>query len=566
MTDTTFPPRFSVDPSSILKLLTGDTFYSSSDAAIREAVLNSIDAIARAHEEVGPFTPSIEVLFDRAACTVTIVDNGIGMTKEDITGFFSKVGASAARIHSADKAHRQKMIGEFGIGVMSYFLVGDEFTVHSMPTNGESTSLKFSRKMLDAETPAEILDPELKQRGTSLVLRIQDSSTFESLVQKFPYWIRNVRGLTARLVNESQSLPQGGLTREIEWVDVELPEWITDAMLGPPTNLDSWYTFDGRAHVDVLYSGVFVERLDVDRLWGIEGSIHVDPKRFRPKLNREGFVGNTLRTDLEPFLQRIHPQVLTVGAKSLGRALDAGAAKPWSTQKMATLWLALPRSGDYKSAADIWDTEFKQRKLIRQLMPDNKDRMVSVSDLVDMRVKQIYLAPIHLHNDPELLRHAARILREQGEIVIQGVERDGNYLSHANLAFASTESILVNRFVNELPPLIPIAQVSDDLLRRESLVDMMTEPVPIKLISLSSQGSPLLIAGNEIWINIDTEAGKGIVNHICDNPYGLQALIAACLMYAPTHIQTVANLFRGRDNNVFFVGPVRRQYMRRVLQ
>ena len=100
------------------------------------------------------------------------------------------------------------------------------------------------------------------------------------------------------------------MSREIKPVSVDKPDWIHEAHIGPPVLFSSWDTFDGFARVDVLYRGIFVAAYEIPHLWAISGAIHVDPKRFRPKLNREGFVGDKLKAALEPVLRACHPKVL----------------------------------------------------------------------------------------------------------------------------------------------------------------------------------------------------------------------------------------------------------------
>lgn len=93
----------------------------------------------------------------------------------------------------------------------------------------------------------------------------------------------------------SEDIPQGGLSKQIRMIEVEELDWIEAAHLGPPEKFDVWDGLDGNGHIDVLYRGVFVDRIEVSHLWGIEGSLHVNPEHFKPRLNREGFVGEDLR-------------------------------------------------------------------------------------------------------------------------------------------------------------------------------------------------------------------------------------------------------------------------------
>ena len=131
-------------------------------------------------------------------------------------------------------------------------------------------------------------------------------------VKRFPHWLRSVEGLSGHLWPEDQHFDQGGLTREVRGTSPsEKPDWIDSAEIGPPEDLSVWDTYDDKGRVDVLYRGVFVECLEVDQLWALEGAVHVDPKHFRPMLNREGFVQYFSRTATRPSLESLEAIRLT---------------------------------------------------------------------------------------------------------------------------------------------------------------------------------------------------------------------------------------------------------------
>ena len=123
MSNESWPPEFSLDQEKILSLLTGDRFYSNPSAALREAVLNAIDAVQRRREISPDIAPEIRVTFSRDDLKLTVADNGIGMSQAEVTDLFAKVGASAATNEA-----KKKSVGEFGIGVISYFMAGNVFT------------------------------------------------------------------------------------------------------------------------------------------------------------------------------------------------------------------------------------------------------------------------------------------------------------------------------------------------------------------------------------------------------------------------------------------------------
>ena len=114
-----WPPKFTLDQEKILNLLTGDRFYSNPSAALREAILNAIDAVHRRRQVNSDFTPEILAIFNRDTMTLTVADNGVGMSQIEVDSLFAKVGASAATEET-----QKESVGEFGIGVISYFMAG----------------------------------------------------------------------------------------------------------------------------------------------------------------------------------------------------------------------------------------------------------------------------------------------------------------------------------------------------------------------------------------------------------------------------------------------------------
>jgi len=140
MLDETWPPAFTLDQESILNLLTGDRFYSNPSAALREAVLNAIDAVHRRRKTAPELKPQITVTFNSDDMTLAVADNGIGMNCNDVESLFTKVGASAATAES-----NKDSVGEFGIGVISYFMAGDAFTLQTNDGQSEPIGLSFTR-------------------------------------------------------------------------------------------------------------------------------------------------------------------------------------------------------------------------------------------------------------------------------------------------------------------------------------------------------------------------------------------------------------------------------------
>ncbi len=565
MSSPNWPPTLTVEIEPVLKLFTGENFYSSADAAIREAVLNSIDASSRRKEVEPEIKQSIQVIFDTKMLSVTVIDNGIGMDQDDLEKLFTKVGASASKLVQSGSVN--KSIGEFGIGTLSYFLVCEKYQIHTHKAGSAPVSLEFSKTMLDGKTSAQELKPVRDEVGTTLVLFCSSQERFELLKNKFSHWMRNVQGLDAGLQPEGTALKQGGLTRDVRQIsDFTKPDWVDSADLGPAEKLDVWDHYDGKGRVDVLYRGVFVERIEVEQLWGLEGAIHVDPKHFRPKLNREGFVGESLKNEVTPFLRSLHPKILKEAISCISELLSS--KESWSIRKAITLWLAIPRSTEYREAAEVWDDKFRDVKAFR-LMDSTAGREVSIAELISLKPEIIYLAPDEIDQANPVIGQAIRVLRAQGQTVVQGLQRDGGYLAHASVNGGYTSWLLLHSFRKELPQVKEITSIAESVVDREAIAEIYSADPKVKLLSLGSSSAPFVSVREEIWINIDSPSGKEIIEEICTRNEGHLGLWVACMKHSAGQAQwleQVGRLIRKATPIDRRLGLVHRQYLRKLIE
>ena len=560
-----WPPRLTLQTEPVLRLFTGENFYSSSDAAIREAVLNAIDAVGRRKDDDPKIEQQIEVVFDRGNQTIKISDNGDGMTRDDLANLFTRVGASASRL-AGDQQH-YRAIGEFGIGALSYFLLCDNYQIQTLKNGSDAVGLTFSRAMLDGSTPAGVCEPTRTDVGTTVTLFVRTSELLQAAVDKFPHWMRNVRGLASRIEPCGEVVNQGGLTRQVRTISTPAPpDWIEESNIGPPTDLSIWDKYDGKGQVDVLYRGVFVERVELDQLWGLEGAIHVDPKHFRPKLNREGFVGDLLKREVTPFLRSVHPLVLTEAVECIREILRD--RDDWSLNKAVTLWLAVPRHAEYSAAAHVWDEEFRNRRAFR-LLEQASEREVSIAELTKLGASKVYLVPDKIDQTDPIISQAIRVLRAGKATVVQGLQRDTGYLSTISVTSNYTSWLLLNTFRNELPELVQVHSVAKDVVAHDSLADVFTVSPIVKLVRLGGSSAPFVAIGDEIWINIDAGEGQKILDEICERNEGHLGLWVACMMHAPEQgqrLDQVGALLRRMKPSVQRLGLVRRQLLRSFIR
>lgn len=558
MPDETWPPEFTLDQERILNLLTGDRFYSNPSAALREAILNAIDAVHRRRSVDQDFSPEISVIFDRDAQTLVVADNGVGMSRADVADLFTKIGASAATAEV-----EKKSVGEFGIGVISYFMAGDSFTLQTRGAEGDAIGLAFSREML-AGGGADELHPSLESQGTTVTIQAKDNATFTLLLDSFPHWCRDVDGLSGQVLPEGKALTQGGAHGSASAVVVEQPEWVERAHLGPVKDLSGWEAMTGTSTVSVLYRGVFVQEFSAKGVWGIEGSIDVDPKHFLPRLNREGFVEGEFQAEVESFLRASHPTILEALARILATAVESGSMGKWTVNRWANLWLSVPRQEEYEHATMAWDAVFRALPAFERAI-GNKWEPISLDDLISLGA-DVFVAPLAQEKTNDVVQAALRFLRSTGEPVIRGIRQDSTWMQFAGRSYGTTAELITAVFENELPRLKSIVGLAEQILTNiERIAPLYTGPPAVDLVRLGADSSPVLRLQDRLVINTDHSAGAEIVKEALSTNAGSLSLIGITARHAYDQLTQVAKVVRDGSGPPEILGPIRRRFIQSLL-
>ena len=556
--DETWPPSFTLDQERILTLLTGDRFYSNPSAALREAVLNAIDAVYRRRSDTPDLEPDIRIVFNREDASISVSDNGIGMSHRDVTALFTKVGASAATAEV-----NKKSVGEFGIGVISYFMAADTFELHTNDGSNGPIGLLFSKDMLAGGSASEIT-PIQSARGTTVTLQTRDVRTFDLLLEKLPYWCRDVDGLSATLLPDNRTLDQGGSHRPGDPIDVSAPDWVERSHLSPVAEPTGWEAMNGACTVAVLYRGVFVQEFQVKGAWGIEGSIDVDPKHFKPRLNREGFVEGEFQPQVEGFLRQCHPAILHAMAARLSQAVASGALDKWSVKRWATLWLSVPRNAPYAAAVAAWDGVFRTIPAF-ELAVGNKWQAASL-ERIKALAGDVFVAPLAEEKPNAVVWAALHLLRNTGRPVIRGIRKDSSWMRFAPVAFGTTADLISAVFANELPRLVPITAAAEQILGAVTrTAPLFTGPPPVDLVKLGPDSAAALRLKNRLVINADNPKGAAIVRDVLRENRGPTALVAVTARHAHEQLTEVAAAVREISGEPEILSPVRRRFIRRHL-
>ncbi|WQG58392.1 molecular chaperone HtpG [Pseudomonas sp. RTB3] len=222
---------FQTEVKQLLHLMI-HSLYSNKEIFLRELISNASDAVDKLRFEAlskpdlleGGAELKIRVSFDKDAKTVTLEDNGIGMSREDaIThlGTIAKSGtADFMKNLSGDQKKDSHLIGQFGVGFYSAFIVADKVEVFSRRAGvPASEGVHWASK---GEGEFEIATLEKADRGTRIVLHLKsaegefaDGYRLRNIIKKYSDHI----ALPIQLPKE-QAAVEGEAAPELEWETV----------------------------------------------------------------------------------------------------------------------------------------------------------------------------------------------------------------------------------------------------------------------------------------------------------------------------------------------------------
>ena len=153
--------------------------YSDHEIFIRELVSNGVDAISklsmlsRSGEYSGEATAEITIAVDKDAKTLSISDTGIGMTADEIKKYINQVAFSSAEefITKYKDNTDQQIIGHFGLGFYSSFMVADRVDIDTLSWQDDAQPVHWS---CDGSTSFELTEGTRTERGTTITLHLND--------------------------------------------------------------------------------------------------------------------------------------------------------------------------------------------------------------------------------------------------------------------------------------------------------------------------------------------------------------------------------------------------------
>jgi molecular chaperone HtpG len=193
--------EFKTELKQLLHIIT-HSLYSNKEIFLRELISNASDAINKIkfnslqHEELLEDNKDwkIKISVNRDAGTLTISDNGIGMSRDDVVENLGTIAKSGTRaflesLKQTSTTQQPELIGQFGVGFYSAFMVADKVTVISRPAGDPSHGVRWES---DGQGEFTVESIDKPTRGTDVILHLkQEEREFletwklRSIVKKF---------------------------------------------------------------------------------------------------------------------------------------------------------------------------------------------------------------------------------------------------------------------------------------------------------------------------------------------------------------------------------------------
>ncbi|MBP5974171.1 ATP-binding protein [Brasilonema sp. CT11] len=170
--------EFQIDLQGLIKLL-AKNLYAEADVFVREMLQNAHDSIKRRRELQADGAPDgvIRVKIDREGATISFTDNGAGMTQQEVRDYLSTIGRSGTDAFRQDLIQKGRqadvtVIGQFGIGLLSAFIVADRVVVETLSWQPDNPPWRWESS---GEKTYNLQSGQRTDAGSTVTLYINDN-------------------------------------------------------------------------------------------------------------------------------------------------------------------------------------------------------------------------------------------------------------------------------------------------------------------------------------------------------------------------------------------------------
>lgn len=358
--------------------------YSDNEIFLRELVSNAVDAsqklkrlssLGQFNGELGDLT--IDVKLDADAKTLTISDNGIGMTADEIKKYINQIafsGATEFMEKFKESQDANEIIGRFGLGFYSAFMVADEVEIQSLSYQEGADPAKW---VCDGSTSYEISQGKRTERGTDIILHINEESKeflekdrIQTILDKYakflPIPVRfGTRSTTEEDGQDEEGKPKYKTVEVDNIINNTTPAWIKS-----PSELkdEDYLAFYRELYPYSMDEPLFWIHLNVDYPFNLTGILYfpkikneLELQRNKIKLySRQVFITDEIKDIVPEFLMLLHgvidsPDIpLNVSRSFLQADSNVKKINSYITRKVADKLQEIFKS-DRKEYEKKWD-------------------------------------------------------------------------------------------------------------------------------------------------------------------------------------------------------------------
>ncbi|WP_217277351.1 molecular chaperone HtpG [Pedobacter foliorum] len=303
--------------------------YSDNEIFLRELVSNAVDAVQKIKRlaALGQYSgelgsPLVEVAVDKEKKTITITDNGLGMTAEEIKKYINQVafsGASEFVEKFKDAKDANEIIGKFGLGFYSAFMVADLVEIQTLSYQEGAEPAKW---VCDGSTEFEITAGSRATRGTEITLHVNaeseeflDNHKIEEILDKYGKFLPVPIKFGTKTVQEPDGEDEEGKPKTIgaevdNIINTTNPIWTK----APADLSDADYLAFYKQLYPFSEDPLFWIHLNVDYPFNLTGVLYFpkvkndfDMQRNKIKLfSRQVFITDEVKDIVPEFLMLLH--------------------------------------------------------------------------------------------------------------------------------------------------------------------------------------------------------------------------------------------------------------------
>ncbi len=535
--------------------------YSDHEIFLRELVSNAVDAIQKAKRLVsmGQFNgelgePLVQVKLDKEAKTITISDNGIGMTAEEIKKYINQIAFSGAEDFLAkfkEAKDANEIIGQFGLGFYSAFMVAEKVVIQTLSYQADAVPARWEN---DGSTTFEISEGNRTTRGTDVILYVNEENKefleehrLQQILDKYAKFLPVPVQFGTRTESEPDGEDEEGKPK---YKSVEVPNIIntaTPVWTKQPADLkDEDYLNFYRELYPFSEDPLFWIHLNVDYPFNLTGVLYfpkikndLELQRNKIKLfSRQVFITDEVKDIVPEFLMLLHgvidsPDIpLNVSRSFLQADSNVKKINTYITRKVADKLAGLFKN-ERKSFEEKWndigifvkygaisEPKFWEKAKEFVLLTNTKKEFYTLNEYAE-KVKEnqtdkdgnlIYLYSVNADRQDGYIQAAEK---RGYDVLLLDSPLDNHFISHLERDLEKTQIKRVDADVPE--KLIDKGDTPESSLSEEQTKDLkevfekaITKPgMEVTVENLSPEGMPVTVTMDEFMRRMKDMASLG---------------------------------------------------------